>query len=316
MVAFDGVQLLDVSGPLQVFASCNDLLRERGKSAAYAIHVVSRHGGLVASSAGLSIDTESLPAKRRRAFDTVLLPGGAGVHPAATDTVLIRWIRAAANRTGRIASVCTGAFLLGAAGLLDGRQVATHWQHATALAERFPDARVDPDAIFVEDGALWSSAGVTAGIDLALALVERDAGRELALAVARRLVVYLKRPGGQSQFSHALASQTGARFEELHTWMRHHLAADLSVSALASRAGMSERNFARRYKRETGHTPAVAVERLRIEHAQRLLEGGSTLVKAATACGYGSAETFNRAFARTLGLLPSEYRARFGDFAR
>ena len=212
---------------------------------------------------------------------------------------------------GRPASVCTGAFLLAAAGLLDGRRAATHWAECERLARRHPRVRVESDPIFVEDEGVWTSAGVTAGIDLALALMERDVGRATALAVARRLVVFLKRPGGQAQFSAALALQASGSFEELHAWMREHPSADLRVPALAARAGLSERTFARRYAAETGLTPARAVERVRVEAARAALGGPASLKVVARGCGFGSEETMRRGFLRVIGVGPSEYRRRF-----
>jgi transcriptional regulator GlxA family with amidase domain len=209
--------------------------------------------------------------------------------------------------------VCTGAFLLGAAGLFDGRRAVTHWRECNELARRCPEAKVESDPIFVRDGAVWSSAGITAGIDLALALVEEDLGRDLALAVARHLVVFLKRPGGQSQFSTALSLQMADdRFAALHDWMTNNVASNLSLPALAERAGMSERTFSRRYVEATGHTPARAVERLRLETARRLLSDTRLPVKRiAERCGFGSEETMRRSFIRVLSATPQDYRARF-----
>lgn len=315
LVVFDGVQLLDVAGPLQVLSSCNDLLSERGERLAYAPRVLSLPGGSVRSSSGLALDSEPLSSPRRP-VDTLLVAGGFGVHAAARERALVDWIARRAGRARRVGSVCTGAFLLAEAGLLEGRRATTHWQHGARLAAEHPGIDVDCEPIFVEDGAVWTSAGVTAGMDMTLALVERDLGRELALAVARRLVVYMKRPGGQSQFSAALAAQESARFAELHEWVREHLDADLRVPALATRAGMSERNFARLYVAETGVTPAVMVERFRVEAARRALEGGAPLERAATAAGFGSTETLRKGFLRTVGIGPGEYRRRFSGATR
>jgi transcriptional regulator GlxA family with amidase domain len=223
------------------------------------------------------------------------------------------WVRVRATRARRVASVCTGAFLLAAAGLLDGRRAATHWMHCAELARRFPAVRVEPDPIFARDGAIWTSAGVTAAIDLTLALVEEDVGRSLALSVARHLVMFLKRPGGQAQFSAVLSLQ-GAddRFGALHSWMAGRLTDDLSLPALARKAGMSERSFSRHYVEATGITPARAVERLRVEAAQRLLSDTRLPVKRVAArCGFGSEETLRRSFVRLLAATPQDYRARF-----
>jgi transcriptional regulator GlxA family with amidase domain len=212
--------------------------------------------------------------------------------------------------------VCSGAFLLATAGLLDGRRAVTHWRRCAEFARRFPAVRLEPDPIFIRDGDIWTSAGVTAGIDLALALVEEDLGRELALAVARHLVVFLKRPGGQAQFSATLALQHGdARFERLHAWIADNLRRDLSVGSLADAAGMSERSFVRHYRQATGRTPARAVEQVRVEAARHLLERGRPVKRVAAHCGYGSEETMRRSFLRLLGATPQAYRERFSAAA-
>ena len=234
---------------------------------------------------------------------------------AAADPVLLDWVREQAKRSRRVASVCTGAFLLAATGLLDGRRAVTHWSYCSELARRFPAVQVEPDPIFVQDGPVWTSAGVTAGIDLALALVEEDLGRTVALAVARYLVVFLKRPGGQAQFSAALSLQTAEdQFGALHDWINDHLADDISLPILASQARMSERSFSRRYAEATGVTPGRAVERLRVEAARRLLsESRMPLKRVSQRCGFGSEETMRRSFLRLLAATPQDYRARFSS---
>ena len=224
------------------------------------------------------------------------------------------WVRAAAKRSRRVCSVCTGAFILGAAGLLEDRRVTTHWASCDLLAEQYPSATVEPDQIYVRDGDLYTSAGVTAGMDLALALVEEDLGRATALEAARWLVMFVKRPGGQSQFSAQLAAQTAERepLRELQDWIAGNLDADLSVPALAARAHMSERNFARAFRKELGMTPAAYVETARVEAARIALESGDTPVEAvARGNGFGTVETMRRAFHRRLGVGPADYRARF-----
>jgi transcriptional regulator GlxA family with amidase domain len=308
ILAFPAVQLLDVAGPLQVLASAD----AAAGGGAYDLRTVAP-ASPVASSAGLALLARPLP-RPDAPLDTLIVAGGRGVHEAAADGRLVRWVAARARRARRVAAICSGAFLLGAAGLLDGRRAATHWQEVEELAHRFPRARVEADPIFIADGPVWTSAGVTAGIDLALALVAADLGQAAAMAVARDLVVFLKRPGGQAQFSAALALQSRAEgFEALHGWIADHLAADLSVPALAARAGMSERSFVRRYRAATGETPARAVEALRVEAARRLLEAGRLPVKrVATAAGFGAEERMRRAFLRRLGVGPQDYRARFG----
>jgi transcriptional regulator GlxA family with amidase domain len=312
VVAFPAVQMLDVTGPLQVFATTNDIVVERGGAPPYALRVVAKGGGNVTASAGLGLATEAL-SPVDAALDTLMIAGGQGVQAAAADPALVDWVRARAKTARRAASVCTGAFLLAASGMLDGRRAATHWSFCAELARHFPAVRVEPDPIFVRDGPVWTSAGVTAGIDLALALVEEDLGRDVALAVARYLVVFLKRPGGQAQFSAALSLQAAEdRFGALHAWIGAHLNRDLSLPVLAAEAGMSERSFSRHYLEETGLTPARAVERLRVEAARRLLSETSSPVKRiAQQCGFGSEETMRRSFFRLLAATPQDYRARF-----
>lgn len=312
MLAFPLVQLLDVTGPFQVFASANDLVRQEGGRPPYELRVVARGGAQVTASAGLKLSTAPL-LLTGAAVDTLIVAGGQGVDAAAADPAIIGWVMARAKRARRLASVCTGAFLLAAAGLLDGRRAATHWSYCAELARRFPNVRVESDPIFVRDGPVWSSAGVTAGIDLALALVEEDLGSALALAVARYLVVFMKRPGGQAQFSTALSLQAADdEFGALHEWIKNHLADDLPLPVLADRARMSERSFSRHYAEATGLTPARAIERLRVEAARRLLSSSALPVKRISQrCGFGSEETMRRSFQRLLAVTPQDYRARF-----
>jgi transcriptional regulator GlxA family with amidase domain len=304
--------LLDVTGPVQVFASANDLVGMRGEARPYELRVVSQGGQDVTATAGLALAAGPL-TRAGQVLDTLLVAGGEGVEAAAENPVLVDWVRQRATEARRVASVCTGAFLLAAAGVLDGRRAATHWMYANKLAQRYPAVRVEPDPIFVRDGPVWTSAGVTAGIDLALALVEEDLGRAVALAVARYLVVFLKRPGGQAQFSAALALQAAdEKFGALHTWIGGHLADDLSLSVLAEQAGMSERSFSRHYAEATGQTPARAIERLRVEAARRLLSETRVPVKRISQrCGFGSEETMRRSFLRLLAVSPQDYRERF-----
>ena len=314
IVAFDRAQLLDLAGPVQVFATSRDLAARHGLPDPYEVVVLSPAGGAIATSSGVWLLTEPLAASAGKPADTLIAVGGPGSRPAQDDAALIGWIRGEARRARRVCSVCTGAFLLGAAGLLAGRRVATHWAAAEELQRRYPEAKVDPDPIFVRDGKVWTSAGVTAGIDLALALVEEDLGRSIALAVARHLVVFLKRPGGQSQFSALLRGQTSdaGRFAGLHEWIAQHLAGDLRVETLAARLGMSPRNFARLYRQRTGTTPAKAVERLRLEAARRALEESVAPIAAiARASGFGDEERMRRSFLRHLGVPPQHYRQRF-----
>jgi transcriptional regulator GlxA family with amidase domain len=312
VLTYPAVQLLDVTGPVQVFASANDLLARAGGARPYRLRVVAQGGAGVTASAGVALAADPLTPPDE-ALDTLLVAGGEGAEAAAENPVLVDWVRARALQARRVASVCTGAFLLAAAGMLDGRRAATHWMYCSKLAQRFPAVHVEPDPIFVRDGQVWTSAGVTAGIDLALALVEEDLGRPVALAVARYLVVFLKRPGGQAQFSAALALQVAEdKFGALHEWINRHLADDLSLSVLADQAGMSERSFSRHYAEATGQTPARAIERLRVDAGRRLLSESRLPVKRiAQRCGFGSEETMRRSFLRLLTVTPQDYRSRF-----
>ena len=320
VLAYPSVQLLDVTGPLQVFATANDQVTQAGGVAPYDIRVVAKGGKTgegangVTASAGLGIATRPLP-RMGAAVDTLLVAGGPGVEAATADPELVEWVRQRAKQARRVASVCTGAFLLAASGVLDGRRAATHWSVCKEFARRYPAVKVEPDPIFVRDGSVWTSAGVTAGIDLALALVEQDLGRTVALAVARYLVVFLKRPGGQAQFSEALSLQSAEdEFGALHDWIGKHLADDISLPLLADQAGMSERSFSRHYAEATGQTPARAVERLRVEAARRLLSETRLPVKRISQrCGFGSEETMRRSFLRALAATPQDYRSRFSS---
>jgi transcriptional regulator GlxA family with amidase domain len=312
VLVYPAVQLLDVTGPVQVFASANDIVADAGGTPPYLLRVVAKGGASVIASAGIELASNPLP-RIGAALDTLMIAGGPGIETASADLALVRWVRGRANTARRVASVCTGAFLLAASGVLDGRRAATHWSCCAELARRFPAVHVESDPIFVRDGPIWTSAGVTAGIDLALALVEEDLGRDVALAVARYLVVFLKRPGGQAQFSTMLSLQSAEdKFGALHAWIARHLADEISLPVLARQAGMSERSFSRRYAEATGLTPVHAVERLRVEEARRLLSESRLPVKRISQrCGFGSEETMRRSFLRLLATTPQDYRARF-----
>ena len=313
VLAFPDVQLLDVAGPMQVFAVANDQAAKPHTPSPYRVRVVAPDGARIRATAGLAFATEPLPDPAEP-LDTLIVAGGQGVMQAAEDARLVDWLRARACAARRTASVCTGAFLLAAAGLLDRRRAVTHWEYCDLLSRRHPAVTVEPDPIFVHDGTVWSSAGVTAGIDLSLALVEEDLGRAIALGVARYLVMFLKRPGGQAQFSAALSLQSADdHFASLHDWLAEHLAENLSLRRLAAQAGMSERTFLRRYRAATGLTPARAIERLRVEAARQLLAETRLPVKRIAArCGFGSEETMRRSFMRLQGVSPQDYRQRFG----
>jgi len=312
ILAFQDVQLLDVAGPLQVFASANELSRTSERPCHYELAVVAEQS-LITTSSGLGLAAQSL-SKPNAPLDTLMVAGGLGIQSACENAALIRWINARADLARRTASVCTGAFLLATAGLLDGRRAVTHWGRCAEFARLFPSVMLDPDPIFVRDGNVWTSAGITAGIDLALAFVEADLGPRVALAVARQLVVFLKRPGGQAQFSATFALQQGdTRFEQLHAWIADNIRRELSVTTLADVASMSKRSFVRHYRQATGTTPARAVERIRVEIARQLLEQGLTIKHVAGRCGFGSEETMRRSFLRMLSVTPQAYRERFSS---
>lgn len=313
ILGFPDALLLDVAGPAQVFASASELVEGR-ETPAYRVTVVSRDGGEIITSSGVGLSSISFADAAGQPFDTVVAAGGHGVHAAAEDTATVDWLRAQVAVSRRACSVCTGAFLLAAAGVLAGRRAATHWGYCDTLAAQHPDVRVDGNPIFIEDNGVWTSAGVTAGIDLSLALVEADLGRRLALQTAQRLVVFMKRPGGQAQFSSILAAQLSDNgdFAELHAWMADNLSADLRVERLADRAGMSPRTFARVYRDRTGMTPAKVVTALRVEAARRLLEETALPVgQVALRCGFGEEERMRRAFLNRLGVAPGRYRQSF-----
>jgi transcriptional regulator GlxA family with amidase domain len=315
IVAFPGVQSLDVTGPLEVFAAAQLLLEAAGRrERGYDVRVLSRDGRPLRTSSGLTITPHAALLDAPEPIDTLIVAGGPGHAEAAADRALVDWIAHASTTARRTASVCTGAFLLARAGLLDGRRATTHWAFAQQLQSTHPNVRVDPEPIFVRDGPVWTSAGVTAGMDLALALVERDLDRDAALTIARHLVLFLRRPGNQSQFSATLAAQQAGRepLREVQRSVLEDVAGDHSVEAMAARAHMSPRHFARAFRAETGLTPARHVERVRLEAARRRLEDTADPVAAiAAGCGFGTAETMRRAFLRTLEVGPAEYRRRF-----
>lgn len=310
ILAFPGAQAIDIFGPAEVFATADRL----AGGEEYAVRLAAGSAAPIETSSGVRIVPDAL-ASIRRPTDTLIVAGGEGVGAALEDRRLVRWVATEAARSRRVCSVCTGAFLLAAAGLLDGRRATTHWAACEELARRYPEVTVEPDPIFVRDGEVATSAGVTAGIDLALALVEEDLGAGPAREVARWLVLFLKRPGGQAQFSGAIDGPVADRasLRAVQEWIPGHLDADLSVAALAERAAMSPRNFARAFRRELGTTPAAYVERLRVERARSCLESDAAPIEAvAAACGFGTVETLRRAFQRRVGTSPSRYRERFG----
>jgi len=315
IAVFPDVDLLDVTGPAEVFALAN---RESGGGSAYEVRLAGPEAGPVVTSAGVRLLADLAFADVGAAVDTLLVPGAVDLHPdgpvARVDHTVVEWVRATAPHARRIASVCVGAHLLAAAGLLDGRRATTHWSTAAQLAAEHPQVRVDADPIFVRSGRVWTGAGISACMDLALALVAEDHGEDLALAVARQLVMYLRRQGGQSQFSVPLSRPPAARrdIDELRVFITEHLDDDLSAPALAGRMCLSERHFARVFRQETGTSPAAYVEAARVEAARRLLETtDQPLEQVAAAVGMGSVETLHRAFRKQISTSPAGYRRRF-----
>jgi transcriptional regulator GlxA family with amidase domain len=303
ILAYEGCQLLDVTGPAAVFGAANDAV---GRTV-YDLRVISPDGGAVASNSGVAVQSRRIGGQP----DTLLVAGGSRGLPAVTARADVRrWLRRVAPRARRYGSVCTGAFVLAAAGLLDGKRVATHWASCAGLAERHAALSVDADALYVVDGKVWTSAGVTTGIDMALALVEADLGAATANLIARRFVLYARRPGYQSQFSPLLRAQTAAEapFGELVEWMQAHLDCPLDVPALARRAGLTERSFYRKFAEATGKTPAQFVERLRLEAARTLLSRDLPLKAIAGKVGLGSSARLGAAFERGFGMTPSLFR--------
>jgi transcriptional regulator GlxA family with amidase domain len=313
--AFPGVQMLDVAGPIDVF---NEAARQSGVPNAYQLEIISTVDGPIRASSGIRFHPDATIATVRPGIDTLLVAGGPHVESAEESMRVNRWLQEQAASVRRMGSVCSGAFILARTGLLDGKRVTTHWNASAKLARSFPQLKVEPDQIYVKDGQIYTSAGVTAGMDLALALIEEDFGRGVALKVARELVMFLKRPGGQSQFSAHLAAQTVERsaMRDVQMWILENLAEPLTVDQLAVHAGMSTRNFSRMFKRETDMTPADYVVMARIDAARRLLEETNNPMKrVADWCGFGNPHALRRAFTRRLGVSPADYRRRFQDAA-
>ena len=304
VLVFPDFQLLDAAGPVSAFE-----IADRHRPGSYAVEIVSRDGGLVRSSGAAAVDSRPFDASDR--FDTLLVSGGEGTRGPAICEATLSFVRAAAGSARRVASVCSGAYILAEAGLLDGRRATTHWNRTDHFRRRYPEVRLEPDRIFVRDGPVWTSAGITAGIDLALALIGEDLGEEIARKTAQQLVVYHRRPGGQSQFSALLEMEAGGRFDPLLAWMRENLRRPLTVPDLAEQAMMSERTFLRAFTADLGLTPAKAVERLRLEAARNLLESQPLQVEdVAMETGFGDSERMRRAFLRAFGQPPQAFRRR------
>ena len=314
LLTYPGVGALDLSGPQCVFSTATRYMEERGLSG-YNPQVVSLDGGLIRSAEGVTLHTPALADFKDAVVDTIIVPGSPHmVHMENECRELAEWLRQNAQTARRTASVCSGAFVLAQAGLLDGKRAVTHWAMCDILKERHPSILVDLNAIYIEDNSIWTCAGYTACIDLALALVKADCGHDIAMKVARELVVFLKRPGGQAQFSEMLQIQAedSSDFDDLHLWIADNLRENLTVEVLAERALMSPRNFARVYKQKTRRTPAKTVELFRLEAARRLLEDSDRNVdQIAEMCGFHDEERMRITFQRNLAIAPKEYRERF-----
>jgi transcriptional regulator GlxA family with amidase domain len=312
IVVYPGFELLDAFGPASVFNAANRELMQRGKPAFYGIELVSTAGRLVHSSAGIAADTTAIGQMAPGRIHTLLVAGAEGEHlrPALADSVLHAALPGLAKRAERLGSVCSGGLLLAAAGLLDGHRVATHWASSRSLADNFPHVTVDADALYVVDGRAWTSAGVTTGIDMALAMVAQDRDATIAGEVAKRMVLYARRPGYQSQFSPVLQAQAkgDSPFADLIGWVHSNLDAALDVSTLAERAGMTERTFHRKFLAATGETPAHFVETARLDAARLLLARGVPLKSVAAQVGLSPSTRFNEAFERRFGLTPRLFR--------
>jgi transcriptional regulator GlxA family with amidase domain len=313
MIGFDQAQVLDITGPMQILSAVNDL-----GAAAYTLTLTAPEAGHITTTSGLRLGVDrtfdDIGDDDLAGLDTLIVSGGDGIMQAMQDERHLAFLRRAAPRARRIVSICSGIALLARAGLILGRRVATHWNASALMARAFPDLKIDPDALYVRDGNLWSSAGITAGMDLTLALIEEDWGHDVAVQIARRHVLFMIRPGGQSQFSAQLEAQAhqGGRLAALFSWIVDHPGAELTVTALAARAGMSERNFARVFRAEAGVPPAEFVERARTEAARRDLEHSvHSIEQIAADCGFGAAERMRRTFLRRLGVGPNAYRDRF-----
>ena len=314
MLSVPPAQGIDVLGPLEAFGIASRMLQESTGRPGYQTELVTNATELaLPTSSGVSLMAHRHYWQVKGRIDTLLIAGGAGTRGPG-DPALLAWLRKTAKQARRVCSICTGAFLLADAGLLDGKRATTHWRFVASFARKHPRVSWDPNPIFVQDGNIYTSAGISAGMDLSLALVEEDYGSALALSVARHMVIFLRRPGSQAQFSVALAAQAAERksLQELQVWIAENLAKDLSVEALAARAAMSTRNFARVFTRELGQTPARYVERVRVESARAQLAATEDSVdEIAARCGFSSAELLRRSFVRQFKIAPSQYRRHF-----
>jgi transcriptional regulator GlxA family with amidase domain len=313
IVGYDGITSLDLSGPLEAFSSASIEDSQGKRQVCYKVTIAALGAKTFCSESGLRM-TAACSLNSLRHLDTLLIPGGSGMRKPGASRKLARWISRHEHRIRRIVSVCTGVYGVAPTGLLNGRKVTTHWKHAADLAERYPELKIDGNLLYVRDGKFYTSAGITAGMDLSLALIEEDFGAQVALSVARELVMYMKRPGGQEQYSEPLKFQVAStsRFADLAAWMVGHLDTDLSVETLAERINLCPRQFTRRFKDEFKSTPAAFVQRLRLDEARvRLAASDRTVENIADSVGFRDPDSFRRAFVQQFGLAPTEYRSRF-----
>jgi transcriptional regulator GlxA family with amidase domain len=311
ILSVPGVQMLNVTGPMDVFSEANNLI---GDAAKYVVEIVGINSEPIKALNGTRFMPDVTIHTSSCGYDTILVAGSPGIRDYEENEELIKWLVERSRHAKRLGAVCTGAFLLAHAGLLDGRRATTHWNSAARMSRTFPSIKVDPSPIFVKDGAIYTTAGVSSAMDLALALVEEDHGRKVALQIAKQLVLFIKRPGGQTQFSMNLAAQISeyGPIRDSQEWILNHVGGDLSAKALALRAGMSVRNFDRLFKRKTQMTPGDYVEFARVEAARRILEDSDTSLKVvADKCGFTDQGGLRRAFVRRLAVTPAEYRETF-----
>ncbi len=317
IVVFERCQIVDATGSAGVFGVANEILKDTLKGAAgYDIRLLAVDAGQIRTSSGVSLFADHALNDRLPPFNTLICVGGKGTQNFAADASAIAAVRKLAGKAQRIVSVCTGAFILAAAGLLDGKRAVTHWAHCQKLAADYPRITVEQDPIYIKDGNVYTSAGVTAGMDLALALVESDYGRDVALAAARDMVMFMKRPGSQAQYSAYLAAQTApsGTIRDMQLWLLENIDRDIDVETLADKAAMSPRTFYRQFKKSTGLTPARFIADCRLDAARRLIEESPMAVKSiAQHCGFGDPERMRRAFQRTFGISPDDYRRRFSS---
>jgi transcriptional regulator GlxA family with amidase domain len=308
ILSFEGVQILDVTGPAVVFAAANDAAGIQF----YRVHILSAEGGAIQSNSAVTLATHKIQSIKPEAIDTLLIAGGSqdGLERFSVDDKIRTWVLQASPHCRRLGSICTGAFALGQFGLIDGKRIATHWSSCSELAQRYPTATVDPNALYIEDGQVWTSAGVTTGIDMSLEMVAADLGNSVANAIAKRLVLYARRPGYQSQFSPMLSAQSHAdpQFSQLIEWIRQHLAETLDVPMLAAQVAMSDRHFHRKFTASVGETPAHFIETLRLDQARHLLATGISLKTIATHTGYANPTQLSKSFERRFGTTPSLFR--------